>query len=732
MKKIVFVIFMVCSLSLQASTVKEDLAAIKALAERVIPEQADQFIFKVVKSSKDRFRLESKGQKIQISGNNANSLAVGLNHYLKYYCNVEVGWFSHDTYTMPAVLPKVSKPVTVDARVKDRFFLNYCTFGYTMPWWQWEEWEHFIDWMALNGVNLPLAITGQESIWYQVWTELGLTDEEVRNYFTGPSHLPWHRMLNIDYWQGPLPKSWLDGQLKLQQKITARERELNMKPVLPAFAGHVPYELTRIYPDAKITKLEPWSGYSADYACSFLDPMDPLFAQVQRKFLETERELYGTDHIYGIDLFNELMPPSWEPEYLSRVSRQVYETLEAADPQAIWLQMTWLFYNERQYWTNDKVKPYITSYPSAHSLLLDYYCERMEVWQRTEKYYGVPYIWCYLGNFGGNTMLMGNISEVNKRIENTFENGGKNFQGIGSTLEGFDCNPFMYEYIFEKAWNFDLHKDVTEWMNRLADQRLGHKDEKERAAWQLMKDSVYTEVARPGHCSLINIRPTFGKYKTYYANPRIPYQNKTLLTILDEMLQADGRSHSYLFDITNVTRQLLSNYFLDVFRNYETAYTKRDRETMTRLEKEMLDIIDDVDRMISTQEYFLVGKWIKDSRSWGVNEEESDYFESNARNLITTWSDKDMLLNDYASRTWAGLTKTFYGVRWKMFFDAVNAALDNGTEFGEKEFEAYKNVVTTYEKAWWEQRLGNFTDVPVGDSKVIANELFRKYRDRIQ
>jgi hypothetical protein len=67
-----------------------------------------------------------------------------------------------------------------------------------------------------------------------------------------------------------------------------------------------------------------------------------------------------------------------------------------------------------------------------------------------------------------------------------------------------------------------------------------------------------------------------------------------------------------------------------------------------------------------------------------------------------------------------------------MFFDAVNAALDNGTEFGEKEFEAYKNVVTTYEKAWWEQRLGNFTDVPVGDSKVIANELFRKYRDRIQ
>ncbi|MEI3155517.1 MAG: alpha-N-acetylglucosaminidase TIM-barrel domain-containing protein [Odoribacter sp.] len=50
-----------------------------------------------------------------------------------------------------------------------RFFLNYCTFGYTMAWWQWRDWERFIDWMALNGVNMPLAITGQEAIWLKVW-----------------------------------------------------------------------------------------------------------------------------------------------------------------------------------------------------------------------------------------------------------------------------------------------------------------------------------------------------------------------------------------------------------------------------------------------------------------------------------------------------------------------------------------------------------------------------------
>ena len=106
---------------------------------------------------------------------------------------------------MPTVLPSVKREIQINAKVQSRFFLNYCTFGYSMVWWKWRDWERFIDWMALNGINMPLAITGQEAIWYNVWKKFGLTDTEIRAYFTGPAHLPWHRMLNIDYWQGDLP-----------------------------------------------------------------------------------------------------------------------------------------------------------------------------------------------------------------------------------------------------------------------------------------------------------------------------------------------------------------------------------------------------------------------------------------------------------------------------------------------------------------------------------------------
>ena len=41
--------------------------------------------------------------------------------------------------------------------------------------------------------------------------------------------------------------------------------------------------------------------------------------------------------------------------------------------------------------------------------MLDYFAERTEVWRMHDKFYGQPYIWCYLGNFGGNTVMHGNV-----------------------------------------------------------------------------------------------------------------------------------------------------------------------------------------------------------------------------------------------------------------------------------------------------------------------------------
>lgn len=121
---------------------------------------------------------------------------------------------------------------------------------------------------------MPLAITGQEVVWYKVWKDMGLKPQEILSYFTGPVYLPWHRMANIDSWNGPLPMEWewLEKQTKLQRQILSRERELNMKSVLSTFNRHVPAALKRVYPDTDIQSLGNWAGFTDEYHCSFLSP----------------------------------------------------------------------------------------------------------------------------------------------------------------------------------------------------------------------------------------------------------------------------------------------------------------------------------------------------------------------------------------------------------------------------------------------------------------------------
>ena len=94
------------------------------------------------------------------------------------------------------------------APLATRYYQKVCTYGYSFAWWGWAQWERHIDWMALNGINLLLAFTGQEEIWRRIYTKLGLTQTELDEHFTGPAFLPWQRMGNLRKWGRPLSKAW--------------------------------------------------------------------------------------------------------------------------------------------------------------------------------------------------------------------------------------------------------------------------------------------------------------------------------------------------------------------------------------------------------------------------------------------------------------------------------------------------------------------------------------------
>lgn len=121
----------ITTLCLMAVTIgmmaSNDVKTAQNLARRILGNKAQTVVFKKIDSTKDVFTLESNQGKVVISANNANSMAMGLNHYLKNYCHTAISWYKDDPIELPETMPAVKEKVRIESRLPMRFFLNYCT-----------------------------------------------------------------------------------------------------------------------------------------------------------------------------------------------------------------------------------------------------------------------------------------------------------------------------------------------------------------------------------------------------------------------------------------------------------------------------------------------------------------------------------------------------------------------------------------------------------------------------
>jgi alpha-N-acetylglucosaminidase len=54
----------------------------------------------------------------------------------------------------------------------------------------------------------------------------------------------------------------------------------------------------------------------------------------------------------------------------------------------------------------------LSGVPQGRLVLLDLFADEHPVWSRTEAFYGYPFIWCMLHNFGGNLEMYGALPQV--------------------------------------------------------------------------------------------------------------------------------------------------------------------------------------------------------------------------------------------------------------------------------------------------------------------------------
>ncbi len=709
MKHLFILFFLLVALGLES---KAQCKAAEDLAARVLGSKAKNIAFVIDTAKPNSFRLEQQGDKILIKGDNPVSMSVGLNYYLRNYLGVDYPW-SKGKLRIPRKLARVKTPVERTAKVDNRFFLNYCTHGYSLPWFSWEDWEWLIDWMALNGINMALNITGQEAIWMKVWQEMGMSAEEIRAYFTGPAHLPWHRMANLDAWQGPLPQSWIDGQMELQKRILKRERELGMRAVLPAFSGHVPAKIAELHPNANIKKLASWCNFPSTY---FLDPTDPFFAEVQKSFLEKQTEVYGTDHLYGADPFNELDPPSRDPAYLGEVTGTIYSSLSNVDPEAIWVEMAWIYFTP-QIWTPEAIKASMNAVPKGKIIMLDYAAEYEEMWRKSESHHGQPFIWCYIGNFGGVSVLEGNIVDVDKKLEALFSTP-TSCTGMGCTLEGFSVSPHPYEYFFERLWCDTL--EPHEWIRNWSSLRRKNKEVSTGAqnAWTRLIDEVYIHAANYYEGTVMARSPNLNHHN---PQTQLPYDNRRLLESCRLLLANPSDTEDSQYDIVTLYTHFLANTFTLLVDKYYDAINKHDLSRMKDIREISEKLFADADRLLLTHKDFLFGRWIESARRFGSTAAEKDYYELNARTIVTFWGGG--ALDDYARRLWQGLVGDYYHRRWKLFFDESISRMERGEKVDKNWL--YSELIPKLKKITQEEIYSKYPypSKPQGNAYKVAKDI---------
>lgn len=688
-------------------------SAVTDLAARLLgPAAAGHFRFVLdMRAEKETFEVSSRGGAIEVRGTSRSALTMGLHTYLKEVAGLHVSWYG-SRLQLPDPPPPVPAPLRRCCWAAHRYFLNYCCFSYSLAHWDWPQWERLIDWMALNGVNRPLAVTGQEQVWRRVGGRLGLSEQHLQEFIAGAAYLPFGWMGCLDGWGGPLPANWCEQHEQLGRAILARERALGMTPVLQGFTGHIPAGLLVKHPAARVHTIRwhEWTTY-------LLDPLDPLFATLAAVYAEEQERSFGTDHLYAADTFIEMTPPSGELDYLATLGRAIYGGMQARDPDAVWVLQGWAFMDKREFWTQPRIEAFLGGVPDDRVLVLDLHCEDRPMWNQTRAFAGKPWLWCNVQNFGRNTQLTAALGANNEGLMAARRDPGRGrLAGIGMVNEGLCYNPIAYDFFFEQGWR-DEAVDLQDWGRRFVRRRYGRLEPAAVRAWDLLIPAVYTRF-QPERSEHLR-RPS--ESVPAVATPR----DGTLERAWDHLLQAGdelGALDTYAFDLVNLGRQALSNRATLIKCALQKALAAGQAARFDALGRAMIDVLSDLDELVGTREEFLLGRWLADARRWGATDAEKDHLELGARRQLTIWGHTD-ILRDYARKEWAGLLKNFYVTRWRQYVAAGRAALASGRPFDPVAFE---RVLLDWERQWIAAHEPHET-APRGDAVAISRRLIARY-----
>ncbi|KAI8347036.1 tim-barrel domain-containing protein, partial [Mortierella sp. GBAus27b] len=685
-----------------------------------------------------------------IEGTSFSALGRGLKYYLDQAGQVELYWSGNRFDELPQNPPKVpdleldtNKVVTTGhvrgSIVPHRYYTNVVTFGYQFAFWDWKRWERELDWMLLNGINLLPAMIGQEYVFRQLYHNLGLNDEDLDSFFTGPAFMPWQRMGNLQgSWTHDLLNSsstnervyknkWIDGQWELQQLILARMKALDITAILPAFQAFVPRALVNKFPNAQFRNSSQWSFFPEQYtSVTYVLQTDPLFTQLSTQFLALQQQLNKDfkSHFYLLDLYNELTPDCVTPTCLKETTVSVTKALQSVDKDIVWAMQGWFLQNDK-IWTPDATRAYFEGIHSVNgsAFVMDLAADSLPTWTTTEGFYGNDFGWSLLSNFGAAQGLFGRLPKLLTVPFEVYKKYPQNLKGLGVTAEAINNNEYVYHTTLELAWHnpsevIDGQKHLEQFIRR----RYGAKATAQvQSAWNKLRQTVWD--CQSGQFaqskSIIEKKPALDMTDNGWLGTVFWYNQTIVVDAWDQLVKSALFEHhanvpkSFKFDLVDTTREVLLAVVIPALhKGVVEGYEAKDIQKIRDYGRRFITLIRDADTLLNTNPLFSFGNWVRDARrSLSPGPTLAGYqqfLESNARDIVTWWGPEGTgppgALPDYASKQWGGLLSSYYVPRWQLFITQLEQAAKNNTPWDRDDYLA-KNLAR--EAEWQTQVWGS-------------------------
>lgn len=382
----------------------------------------------------------------------------------------------------------------------------------------------------------------------------------------------------------------------------------------------------------------------------------------------------------------------------------------------------WLFFSDAAFWKPAQIRALLRGVPLGRMMVLDLFAETEPLFSSTESFYGQPFIWCMLHNFGGNSGFFGTVESVNSGPFEAFRFPNSSLVGLGMAPEGIQQNPVMYELMSELAWRKEP-VNLLKWASLYATRRYGGTHEGLSAAWKILFASVYNctlpHYRNHNHSPLVR-RPSF------HMNSDLWYKPADLFRAWKLMMEAAPSflsKETFQYDLVDVTRQALQVLATSYYRDVISAFqNNRMQELLTAGGVLLYDLLPELDRLLSSSRHFLLGTWLEQARSLALDEKEARLYDLNARNQLTLWGPSGEIL-DYANKQWGGLLQDYYAQRWRLFVHTLVECLESGQPFKQDNFN---KVVFQVEKGFiFNGR--QYPSQPQGDAFEIARRIFLKY-----